>query len=108
MFFINAILFSAGGISTKVATVTPTKKVPASAMRRLASANTRRIGKMLTIELTKGERLSIIIVVFSQICCCIVQHKLFTYNSRDIQINPKHTITASYHPSLLVKNIFAV
>ncbi|CAL1275581.1 unnamed protein product [Larinioides sclopetarius] len=44
----------AGGVSTKVATVTPTKKVPASAMRRLASANTRRIGKMLTIELTKG------------------------------------------------------
>ncbi|KAG8180852.1 hypothetical protein JTE90_023005 [Oedothorax gibbosus] len=47
-------LVEAGGISTKVATVTPTKKVPASAMRRLASANTRRIGKMLTIELIKG------------------------------------------------------
>ncbi|XP_042896204.1 partitioning defective 3 homolog isoform X2 [Parasteatoda tepidariorum] len=44
----------AGGISTKVATVTPTKKIPASATRRLASANTRKIGKMLTIELTKG------------------------------------------------------
>ncbi|XP_035223259.1 partitioning defective 3 homolog isoform X2 [Stegodyphus dumicola] len=45
----------AGGVSTKVATVTPTKKVPASATRRIASANTRKIGKMLTIELTKGQ-----------------------------------------------------
>ena len=46
--------FVAGGVSTKVATVTPTKKVPPSATRRLASANTRKIGRMLTIELVKG------------------------------------------------------
>ncbi|XP_054722763.1 partitioning defective 3 homolog [Uloborus diversus] len=45
----------AGGTSTRVATVTPTKKVPASATRRLASANTRRIGRMITVQLTKGD-----------------------------------------------------
>lgn len=43
-----------GGVSTKVATVTPTKKIPSSATRRLATANTRRIGKKISIQLVKG------------------------------------------------------
>lgn len=58
-FFLMVLLISnflVESTNTKVATVSPTKKVPAVSrnLKSLLTANTRRIGKKIEIELTKG------------------------------------------------------
>lgn len=49
-------IFVAESTNTKVATVSPTKKIPAVSrnLKSLLTANTRKIGKKIELELTKG------------------------------------------------------
>jgi len=50
--------FCVESTNTKIATVSPTKKVPAISknLKGLLTANTRRIGRKIEIELVKGPR----------------------------------------------------
>lgn len=52
----NSILLITDSTNTKVATVSPTKKLPVVSrnLKTLLTANTRKIGRKIEIELTKG------------------------------------------------------
>lgn len=56
-YHINICIITAESMRTKIATVSPTKKVspaPRNAATSLQTANTRKIGRKIEMELTKG------------------------------------------------------